>query len=48
MVKIYNFLLLIFVIFYSKAQNEFYNNGAVVYVNDKTSTSIATLRIITS
>lgn len=45
MVKIYNFLLLIFIIFYSKAQNEFYNNGAVVYVNDKTSTSIATLRV---
>jgi hypothetical protein len=45
MVKIYNFLLLIFIIFYSKAQNEFYNNGAVVYVNDKINTSTATLRV---
>jgi hypothetical protein len=45
MVKIYTFFLLIFIIFHSKAQNEFYNNGAIVYVNNKVSSSIPTLRV---
>lgn len=46
MIRFYTILLLVVVVSNSSlAQNEFYNNGSVVYINGRLSTSIPTLRV---
>ncbi len=45
MIKYYLLLFCIFIYIFSKAQNQFYNNGAIVYVNNKTNTNTASLRV---
>ena len=45
MIRLYTLLYLLFFAFNSFGQNELYNNAGIVYVNDRISTSIATLRV---